>query len=102
MEYSEVKACLKEVDRADLKELIEEFGEDLVNDYCQDGYGLFTMQEAYQGKFNSDEDFVQDLLESIGVLPENLPGYIHIDWGQTADDVMVDYFEIDGHYFRNM
>lgn len=59
-------------------------------------------QEAYQGKWIDDEDFTQNLLEDTGELPKDLPLYIHIDWKTTARDIMMDYAEMDGHYFRNL
>lgn len=59
-------------------------------------------EESYQGKWDSDEDFVQQLLEDCGDLPKDLPPYIYIDWERTARDVMMDYSEDDGYYFRNI
>lgn len=58
------------------------------------------INEAYSGQFDSDEDFAEDLLDSCGDLPRNLPGYIHIDWERTARDIMMDYSEDGGYYFR--
>jgi hypothetical protein len=58
------------------------------------------IDECYNGAWDSDEDFVQDLLESTGDLPSDLPHYIHIDWESTARDIMMDYCEHNGHYFR--
>jgi len=102
MLYSEAKKCLKEVDKDTLLDLIDKFGEDIVLQYCNDGYGLSNMDEAYQGQYDNDEDFTQQLLENTGDMPKDLPAYIHIDWESTASDIMMDYFEIDGHYFRNL
>ena len=31
-----------------------------------------------------------------------IPPWIHIDWDRTATDLMMDYVEDDGHYFRMM
>jgi len=63
---------------------------------------LDNLEEAYQGEWNNDEEFVQNLLEDCGYIPENMPAYIHIDWGKTAQDVMLDY-SVDGYYyFRNL
>lgn len=59
-------------------------------------------QEAYQGQYNSDIDFVMDLLDSCGDIPQDLPSYICIDWEATARNIMYDYFEADGYYFRNL
>ena len=102
MTYSNVKEAINEVGRSTLEDLIEQFGEDIVQEYMQQGYDINTMEEAYQGIYTDDEDFVQTLVEDVGDMPKDLPCYIHIDWEGTARDVMVDYFEIDGHYFRSL
>ena len=60
------------------------------------------VDEAYNGEYSSDEEFVQELLEGCGDLPENLPAYIHIDWERTARDIMYDYSASNNHYFRNL
>jgi antirestriction protein len=72
--------------------------------YLDAGLGddLENFEEVYQGEWSCDEDFVQDLLEELGEIPRNFPSYIHIDWERTANDVMFDYTEQDGHYFRNL
>jgi len=61
-------------------------------------------EEAYMGeKYNNSEDFVQTLFEEI--YPEvlsGLPPFIHIDWEATRRDVMMDYSEHNGFYFRNL
>jgi antirestriction protein len=59
------------------------------------------LSESYVGKYNDDVEFTQELLEQTGDLPE-LPFYIHIDWEGTARDIMMDYSEVNGHYFRNI
>lgn len=58
--------------------------------------------EAYQGQYNNDEEFIQQLLEDSGEIPEDLPPYVYIDWERTARDMMTDYFEEEGYYFRNL
>lgn len=60
------------------------------------------VSEAYQGEYETDVDFVQQLVEECGDLPKDLPAYIHIDWEGTARDIMMDYFEVNGYYFRNL
>ncbi len=35
------------------------------------------------------------LLEDIGDLPSDLPSYIEIDWDKTADNLRVDYSEVE-------
>lgn len=74
-----------------------------VFDAAQDcGIPFSDIDECYQGEYDSDEDFVQNLCEDCGDIPRDLPSYIHIDWGSTARDVMYDYEESNGHYFRNI
>jgi antirestriction protein len=58
-------------------------------------------RNSYHGQFNNDVDFVYDLLEACGDIPKDLPAYIHIDWERTARDIMFDYSEANGYYFRN-
>jgi len=40
-------------------------------------------------------EYCQELLDDIGDLPKDLPGYIAIDWDKTADNLRVDYTEVD-------
>ena len=86
--------------------IIEEnsWNKEQVEAYLELGIGdddLQNFEESYQGKWDNDEDFVKELLEDTGNIPKDLPAYIHIDWEGTAKDVMMDYSEQDGHYFRN-
>ena len=60
-----------------------------------------SIEDSYAGQWDDDEDFVQTLLEDTGDLPRDLPHYICIDWERTAEAIMMDYTESDGHYFRN-
>ena len=89
------------------KEKTEDNGWDIdaVEAYLNLGIGdddLDNFDEAYQGEWRSDEDFVRELLEGTGGLPENLPSYIHINWEATARDIMMDYSEDNGYYFRSL
>ena len=64
--------------------------------------GTFSdAQDAYSGQFDSDIDFTMELLESCGDIPKDMPSYLHIDWESTARDIMYDYSEANGYYFRN-
>jgi len=63
---------------------------------------LDDFEEAYQGKWSSDEEFVQQLLEDTEEGIKDLPPYIHIDWEWTAREIMMDYTEENGYYFRNL
>lgn len=41
------------------------------------------------------EDYCKELCEEIGDLPKDLPGYIVIDWGETAVNLRADYSECE-------
>lgn len=60
------------------------------------------VEESYNGEFESDIDFTQNLLEDCGEIPKDLPSYIHIDWERTARDIVFDYSTSNNHYFRNL
>jgi len=52
-------------------------------------YGAALIRESYF------VEYCQELLEDIGDLPKNLPHYIAIDWEKTAENIKVDYTEVD-------
>ncbi|KYG76416.1 hypothetical protein AWW68_19410 [Roseivirga spongicola] len=60
-----------------------------------------ALEESYQGEYSSDADFAQELAEELGYTNEKVfwP-YTHIDWEWAARDLMIDYYESNGHYFR--
>ena len=53
----------------------------------------------YYGEFANDIEFVEYLYEND--IPFNLPSFVVIDWESTARNIMYDYFESNGHYFRS-
>ena len=63
---------------------------------------LEQVEESYSGKYDSDEDFAEELLIETCSLPKDLPSYIYIDWERTARDIMMDYSTSNGYYFRNV
>jgi antirestriction protein len=68
------------------------------------GIQTATIDEAmedFHGVYDSDEDFAQQLLEDCGEIPKDLPSYVVIDWEATARQIMWDYSEHNGFYFRN-
>ena len=59
------------------------------------------VEELYWGKHNSDIAFAQDMAEQTGSIDETLTWPNNcIDWERAARDLMYDYGESDGHYFR--
>lgn len=60
------------------------------------------IDDCYQGEYSSNEDFAEELysecyseeIEKMGSLTN------YIDWSRVARDLMMDYHEHNGHYFR--
>jgi hypothetical protein len=80
-----------EDDAEELRELdalrsLQEEAEGYTSDW---EYGATLIRESYF------EDYCQEMLEDIGDLPKDLPGYLVIDWEATADNLRVDYTEVD-------
>ena len=62
-------------------------------------YGIQFINEDYF------VEYTKDMLTDIGDLPPNVPWYIEIDWEKTAENIKVDYrdIEINGetYWFRD-
>lgn len=52
-------------------------------------HGAALIRESYF------TDYCKDMLEDCGDLPRDMPGYLIIDWDATADNLRVDYTEVD-------
>jgi antirestriction protein len=100
MTYTQAKQCIGDLGRDGLAELLLSLGEGVVMSALECDIAPEDIEEAYNGEWDSDEDFVQELLEDCGDIPSDLPHYIHIDWKGTARDIMMDYAEANGQYFR--
>lgn len=70
---------------ATLKAVADE-GESYANDWT---HGATLIRESHW------VEYVEEMLKDIGDLPQDIPGYIAIDWEKTADNIRVDYTEID-------
>lgn len=70
---------------------------------CFGSWDATGFEEAYSGEWESDNALAEDFMESTGMLadmPENLRGYFDTD--KFTRDLMYDYSESSGHYFRNI
>ena len=71
--------------------------------YVNDGNDFDNFDEAFQGQYKDDQDFAYEVAEQLGAIdhkatwPQNC-----IDWEYAARELMYDYQEIDGYYFRNL
>lgn len=86
---------------ADFVEACEEHGEGYRLRF-QD-VGEHNFEDEYQGCYDSEEDFVQGLLDDCYDVPDFLNGYI--DLGKLSNDWMMDYSVYSGndglHIFRD-
>lgn len=73
------------------------FATELADNICR------MAEDAYVGEFSSDEDFAEDMAENCGLLSD-VPEwpYTCIDWAYAARELMYDYYENDGFYFRSL
>jgi hypothetical protein len=103
MKYSQVKELITMMGRDHLVELLGWMEEDALVAALDLGLAWNIHDDfQYEGEHRSDEEFVQEMLDGTGDIPHDLPFYIHIDWTATARDIMMDYSESGGHYFRNV
>lgn len=80
-----------ETDLEELRDLKAEIGDEW--DY---GVQLIPIDEF--------TEYCKEMLEDCGDIPKNLPGYIAIDWDQTAENLKPDYSEVvyngEAYYHR--
>lgn len=66
------------------------------------GIALKDFDEAYQGEYPSDKEFAMDMARRLGSIKDfEWPLYC-IDWEWAARDLMTDFQEHNGHYFRDL
>jgi antirestriction protein len=88
---------------AECLEDTEYCSEDVISAGIECGVSIDNIDEAYWGSFGSDEDFAEDMAEQLGCIDKNLSWpYTCIDWDRASRDLMMDYSEHNGHYFRMM
>ena len=96
----------KEALAGQIEELIASgFEREAIDAYLEAGISddLKDFEEAYSGKFDSDKEFAQDMAEQVGDIPKDLHWpYTCIDWEWAGRELMYDYTEQNGYYFRNL
>lgn len=65
---------------------------------------LNDIEEAFEGQYDSDEEFAMTMAENLGSVDfKNLYWpQTCIDWQDASKELMYDYMEIDGYYFRHL
>ncbi len=106
-DWDETPEKLRELDN-DFFEFIEHYQDSSYDvEVFEAAYNLdipfSDIDEAYQGKHDSDQDFAQYVSDGIGAIPKNAQWPMNcIDWEFAAKELMYDYCEDNGHYFRNL
>ena len=60
------------------------------------------VDETYSGEFRDDADFAEETAHQLGLTDNQQQWPLNcIDWDQAAKELMYDYCEDNGHYFRN-
>ena len=94
MKMSDINTLDAEVNQA----YINIVGEDYGNRESAD-----QAEEAFSGQFRSDKDFAQEMADQLGLLNDDTQWpYTCIDWDYAGRELMYDYSEDNGYYFRNL
>jgi len=82
---------------------LESYDFDIINAGVECGIDISNIAEAYNGEADSDEDFAENLANELGYIDNNT-SWPHscIDWKLAARELMWDYTESNGYYFRNL
>jgi antirestriction protein len=100
--YSQAKECINEWGRTEFENILEQYDEKALEACFELGIAISDFQEAYQGKYSDDEDFAQKMAEELGSFDKNASWPNNcIDWEYAAKELMYDYAEEFGYYFRN-
>lgn len=115
-DFSTIKVSIEDYDEVpdkwaneeDVWEFAEAFAEceqelEVVESALECGVSAKDIDEAYQGSYKNDEDFAQETAESLGAVDKDATWPRNcIDWEYAAKELMYDYSEHNGHYFRNL
>jgi len=74
---------------------------DVISAGIDAGIDIDNIADAYQGEYKDDEDFAREMADSLGAVDKNASWPMNcIDWEQAAKELMYDYSEANGYYFR--
>lgn len=89
----------------DFIEMVEDSRHDMEVFEAAEACGIdpSDVDEAYQGKYDSDEDFAEEMAEQLGYMDEKKEWPFNcIGWEYAARELMYYYSSDNGHYFRNL
>ena len=83
-------------------DMVDDMGNDVVEAFLEnfDIADISSLEDFYQGQYNSGAEFAQQIAEDCGDVPRNMSSWIEIDWKASWDNLDYDYVEsTDGHIF---
>ena len=101
---SKISVVIDEDENEDVNKIIEHYDEDTLEAYCEAfGYKRNEVEynefeDSYFGRFETKEEFVDYVLEELNEV--RIPDWVNINYESTWNNIMVDFNEVDGYYFR--
>ena len=83
-------------------DMVDKVGREVVEAFLEnfDISDVSSLEDYYQGQYNSGAEFAQMIAEDCGDIGRNMAGWIEIDWEASWDNLSYDYVEsTDGHIF---
>lgn len=95
-----------------IAEIAEEYGlnEEAFVGFCDNQHitadeaedAVSDFEDAYVGEFSNEAEFAENYADEMG---DHIPDYIRgaVDWSDVWEMTLRhDYYEVNGHYFRNI
>ena len=85
-------------------DMVDKVGREVVEAFLEnfDIADILSLEDFYQGQYNSGAEFAQQMAEDCGDVGRNTAGWIEIDWEASWNNLSYDYVECgDGHIFGN-
>ena len=85
-------------------DMVDKVGREVVEAFLEnfDISDVSSLEDYYQGQYNSGAEFAQMISEDCGDIGRNMAGWIEIDWEASWNNLSYDYVECgDGHIFGN-
>ena len=83
-------------------DMVDKVGREVVEAFLEnfDIADISSLEDYYQGHYNSGAEFAEQIATDCGDIPRDLPSWIEIDWEASWDNLTYDYVESnDGHIF---
>ena len=85
-------------------DMVDKVGREVVEAFLEnfDISDVSSLEDYYQGQYNSGAEFAQMIAEDCGDIGRNMAGWIEIDWEASWNNLSYDYVECgNGHIFGN-